>query len=324
MGILGHARDRYLADGVSVNSYRAYQSGFNRFQKFCCLYGFQPCPPQEQNLELFVTHLARAGLVYNSIKVYLYGIQFCALQKGFVIKICNMRRLYYVCRGIRRTESPSRKTRNPITTKHLKTMIKFIDSSLFSPYDKALWKSLILTAFFGLLRVSEFTTANPRTYDPLTELCLSDIRLVGPKLVVRIKASKTDPFRVGADVTLWETGCPLCPVNAFRLFCSLRGKFPQGPLYTQASGEFVTRKRVAALLDISLRDVNINTHSFRIGGASAAAAAGVPDSVIQAMGRWRSDCYKRYIRMDDTIKRNWSSAISKVKDVNAIWRFDGC
>ena len=36
-------------------------------------------------------------------------------------------------------------------------------------------------------------------------------------------------------------------------------------------------------------------HSFRIGAATAAAVVGLPDWLIQAMGRWSSDCYKRYI-----------------------------
>ena len=32
-------------------------------------------------------------------------------------------------------------------------------------------------------------------------------------------------------------------------------------------------------------------------GASAAAAAGIPYFVIQALGRWKSDSFKRYIRL---------------------------
>jgi len=34
-----------------------------------------------------------------------------------------------------------------------------------------------------------------------------------------------------------------------------------------------------------------SSHSFEIGAASTAAAAGIPDWKIQALGRWSSDCY---------------------------------
>ena len=49
--------------------------------------------------------------------------------------------------------------------------------------------------------------------------------------------------------------------------------------------------------------LNLNTHSFCIGGATAASAAGIPDSTIQILGRWSSNAFKNYIRFsDDTIK----------------------
>jgi hypothetical protein len=38
----------------------------------------------------------------------------------------------------------------------------------------------------------------------------------------------------------------------------------------------------------SLDPTRISSHSLRIGGASALAAAGVPDYIILDMGRWKS------------------------------------
>ena len=48
-----------------------------------------------------------------------------------------------------------------------------------------------------------------------------------------------------------------------------------------------------------------NTHSFRIGAAASAKQAGVSDSHLKALGRWKSDAYKKYIRLS-----SWALKIS--------------
>ena len=47
-----------------------------------------------------------------------------------------------------------------------------------------------------------------------------------------------------------------------------------------------------------------SSHSLRIGGASALAAAGVPDYVIQLQGRWKSLAFLEYIRLASRVFRN--------------------
>ncbi|CAC5422095.1 unnamed protein product [Mytilus coruscus] len=37
-------------------------------------------------------------------------------------------------------------------------------------------------------------------------------------------------------------------------------------------------------------------HSFRIGAATTCSSNGIQDHMIQSLGRWKSDCYSRYIR----------------------------
>ena len=38
------------------------------------------------------------------------------------------------------------------------------------------------------------------------------------------------------------------------------------------------------------------THSLRIGSTTSVAEVRIPIKIIKAMGRWTSDCYRRYIR----------------------------
>ena len=46
----------------------------------------------------------------------------------------------------------------------------------------------------------------------------------------------------------------------------------------------------------SLDPTRVSSHSLRIGGASALAAAGVPDYIILDMGRWKSLAFLTYVR----------------------------
>jgi len=73
------------------------------------------------------------------------------------------------------------------------------------------------------------------------------------------------------------------------------------PLFRLSTGSALTRQQLKTFLSTILRLLNIqpdkySTHSFRIGGATSAAIAGLKDFEIQLLGRWSSDCYKRYIR----------------------------
>ena len=233
--------------------------------------------------------------------------------------------LYYTLRGIRRSQGDSfnRQSRAPITIQHLWDMSAFIHDSAFTEHDKAMWRSVILCAFFGLLRVSEFTTAS-QNFDPTTHLSPHDITFneAFSIMYVYIKSSKTDPFRVGVTIRLAAiANHRLCPVQAMRLYLTFR-EHTNGPLFRFSNGVSLTRRFVSAFLLLSLPGVcNINTHSFRIGGASAAFAAGASDALIRTMGRWNSDCFHRYLRLQDRTITATSNTMS-ASDATSVWSPD--
>ena len=53
------------------------------------------------------------------------------------------------------------------------------------------------------------------------------------------------------------------------------------------------------------------SHSLRIGGATALSDANCPDVIIQTMGRWKSDCYKRYCRGAFSSLLHWSKVLGR-------------
>ena len=96
-----------------------------------------------------------------------------------------------------------------------------------------------------------------------------------------MKQSKTDPFKEGCVLKVGKIKSAACPVKALIMYKSLRGS-KTGPFFILSNGQHLTRKHIVLLLKCSLpKSINLNTHSFRIGGASAAAANGVPDAAIK-------------------------------------------
>ena len=51
-----------------------------------------------------------------------------------------------------------------------------------------------------------------------------------------------------------------------------------------------------ALALVGIDSAAFTGHSFRIGAATSAAGADMPDSLIQTLGRWKSAAFLSYIR----------------------------
>ena len=111
-----------------------------------------------------------------------------------------------------------------------------------------------------------------------------------PQVVkVRIKASKTDPYRPGVDIFLGRTHKSLCPVTAILSYMRQRGSEP-GPLFKFANGKPLTRPRFVSRIREALTQAGINCapylgHSFRIGAATTAASQEIEDTTIKMHGK---------------------------------------
>ena len=82
-----------------------------------------------------------------------------------------------------------------------------------------------------------------------------------------------------------------------------------GPLFQWQDGTYLTRDNFVhsvheALSLAGYPPEKFAGHNFRIGAATTAARCGIPESLIQTLGRWHSLAYIRYIRTSpDTLKQ---------------------
>ena len=173
------------------------------------------------------------------------------------------------------------------------------------------WRAALTVAFCGLLRGGEFAMQDGEVFDSVRHLTRADVRFFWEGGVlhagVMIRQLKTTRF-AGKDVevVLRGGGRLFDPVAELKRLIDLdyvpHDKRATTPLFRDANGEAFTvrsvRDMVKALMEaVGCDPDRFGAHSLRIGGATAALAAGVPPEVIRAMGRWSSEVYQIYMRL---------------------------
>ena len=158
-----------------------------------------------------------------------------------------------------------------------------------------MWAACCL-CFFGFLHAGEITVPSEKAYDSGEHLNLSDVAVDSESnpttIKVKIKASKTDPFRQGVDLYLGKTESQLCPVSAMLAFLAKRGR-KEGLLFHFEDGKLLTRDRFVEKVRQALTAANIDCkpysgHSFRIGAATTAAKKGVPQQPLRLLDGGRA------------------------------------
>lgn len=260
-------------------------------------------PASEGTLIYFASYLARTAR-HSTIKLYLAAVRNLHITAGYNDPLKGKLLLRKVLRGILRYQGNQRIRRLPVTPQILLAIRPVLHAWLRPRDFSMIWAAFNL-AFFAFLRCSEFTYSGVYKFRPSLDLSTDCItfhpNLAHPqRMTVYLKSSKTDISREGHSLTIARTLSPLCAVVAMQEYFLLARPQP-GPLFYFQSGRYLTRSVVSNLLRDSTRVAgfpyrSLKGHSFRIGAASVAAAAGLPDWLIKVLGRWSSDCYQLYIR----------------------------
>jgi hypothetical protein len=198
----------------------------------------------------------------------------------------------------------SKDARLPITGGILRQLVATLPMSTSSAFEATMFETAFLLAFFGFLRLGEFTVYS-KAQPPATGLLGGDVQIrqagaEGTTVLITLRRSKNN--HSGQPQIISIAGIPgdrLCPVQAVQRFQATRPTaglaffchFDHSPL-TRHEFQAVLKRTV----DLAGIGGGFSSHSFRIGAATSAAVAGYSESQIKAFGRWRSGAYARYIR----------------------------
>lgn len=307
---------------ISTKTRNAYNTGFECFKTFLNLNNI-PCQlhlpsVSEDILIYFVAHCHKhLSLKHCTIKLYLCGIRFNYLAAGYMNPLESdtgkeFHRLKTIMSAIKKCNQTRKNVRLPITFNILDKLIKRLKRGYQSQHTDALLAAVYSTAFFGFLRCGEITCDNISTFDPSIHITNNDLKFEEGRVSLKLKISKTDPFRKGISIQLFSSGDTTCPVNAIKAYLSIRDKKHEGnnkPLFVMLDGSPITREYFITELKCLLTSIGIDAqqysgHSFRMGGATSAATARIEDHLIKTLGRWSSDCYTRYIHTPASVIKN--------------------
>ena len=187
---------------------------------------------------------------------------------------------------------PSRDNRLPVTIPLLQSITNNLHMTTQTHYYESLFSAMFTVSFFAFCCPGEITKS-PHN------ILLSQLKFNKGSFDLKFnsfKHSKGNPV----VITLQPQQKPPCPVSALRKFLTKRGD-KKGPLFCHPDNSPITYSQFnSALADILTYlggEAKINLHSFRIGAASWAAMNGFTELQIKHLGRWKSDAFHKYIRI---------------------------
>ncbi|SPO29367.1 uncharacterized protein UTRI_10206 [Ustilago trichophora] len=268
------------------------------FASFAASRRCHPFPSSETLLIEWVAAQHLANKTYGTVKRDLAIIKSWHIDLGLSTVVFDSERLARVVRGLKRVVgAPLPVAKLAITLPLLRQLLRALPTVCPSPHNRRMFRAAFCLAFACFLRSGELTWEAQNTDNMLTvgSVCFASDRSYA---TITIPASKTDPFRQGVALTAPAVPLSTCAVAALDVVC--RSRPSSAPLFILEDGRPFARSCFVDTLRQCLAASGIEPsaysgHSFRRGAATWAALNGVDDDTIRELGRWRSDCFRRYI-----------------------------
>ena len=186
---------------MAASTRKTYRSGIRKFLKFCDQYHVCPLPALKETVAYFAVSMSRE-LTPATVRVYLSAVILMHKIAGFSDPTRHNFLLKVVVKGAKRIHAlKPRRKREPITVHLLGRLLSQIrHMRSITKQDRYMLAAAFTLAFFGLLRISEFTVSSMKEFNPRVHATRSNVRLSKNHYTFYLSRSKTDQYGHGQEI----------------------------------------------------------------------------------------------------------------------------
>ena len=335
--------EEHMEGDKAKSTKRAYQAAWEKWTDWSRRQGWlspylnykDDAITNENKLLGYLGYLGWLGTSVASLKLAVFAIKDAHKRAGHGDTTGKMHRLWIVLNSLERT-APKKPRRLGVTVPMLKWIGEHLEGGCRSfgelRVNCRMLKAALLTAWFYMLRAKEF--ADSSGVDPDMIVRGVDVSLTtdgqaipdetkAEEMTLQFRKTKADQSAFGTCKTMLQTYVEhVCVVKAMIEFKEVAPRRFKGaeallPLFRWSSGEVLKRLEIQNILQKAAKAVGLpaerfQSHSLRIGGASALFQATGEVEVVKRTGRWSSGAVQRYLHDGGDVLKGLSRKMANV------------
>ena len=284
-----------LSQSRAPRTVAKYEGAFQRWKAWARTHKVSSLPADPFHVALYVVKLLQDASTVAPVTAALCSISWFHSVNGFPDPSANPM-VRNVSQAARRITAQPKNRKLPVSRQQVRAMARELSKSGTLKDLQTL--TLVVIAYAGLLR-----------WDDLAHIYADEVVIQSGYAAVFLESRKNDQLRQGHWVFLcrWnQEESTVCPVALLEELLERGQHLGHSPLFGKVRRQkkrSVIRGKMSysrarelvreALSRIGVDPEGYGLHSLRSGGASVAAASGIPDRLIQRQGGWRSESAMR-------------------------------
>ena len=276
--------------------------------------------PTIQGVTSYIALRFKTGITFSTLANELSGIIHYATRIGVNTKNWSLKApiINKLKKGYKKLNGNNSDIRIAISLKQLESLVLCIALSEPDALIQATQRTALIIAFWHMLRASEYTY-HSKIDGNKHILKMGHIKLFPKNSMVHINIPSPKTNKNGVQLTLSSCKCSInadiCPFHVLSSYISLKKKLlpsqynkVDSPLF-MIPNDYLTSgygvlayntwlnwfKEFADMIKVSR--VHFKPHSLRVSGATYLFKQGCPEKCIKLLGRWKSNCWTKYVRL---------------------------